>query len=105
MVTEADVGDVPDPDHRAVPDQHGHVQHVVDVFDHARNRDRDAAGAGGEGAGGDQPVVALHRTGHVFVSEAVGLDRHGIDDDLDEVVARADDVDLEHARQGLEPIP
>ena len=81
------------------------VEHVLGGLEHARHLDREAALAGVERTRGDQPVVARRRPpASSSAREAVALDQQRVDDDLEQLLALAGDLDLEHVGKALDPV-
>src|SRR3546814_5240151 len=65
---------------------------------------REASLAGVEGAGGDHQVGLGDHLQNIAGAEVVALQRKRIDDDLEQLVAVADDVGLEHAGDALDAV-
>jgi len=65
------------------------------VLDDARHLDGEAAMAGVDQAGRNQPVVVCDRRIQLLLRDAIGFQLGRIDDDLEHLVALAADVDVQ----------
>ena len=100
----ADRGDVAELDDGVAVDGDRHLENVGHVLDQPRHLDRETALAAVQRAGRDQAVRPLEHLDDVAGDEAVALDPQGIDDDLDDLLTVAADIDLEHARNGFQVV-
>ena len=78
------------------------VQQVVGLVEQARHLDGEVAAPGVERAGRHQPVVAGDGLEQLDLGDAVALQAHQIDDDLQQLLPLAGDVDLQHPGQALD---
>src|SRR3546814_10062304 len=80
------------------------VDDVLHGLEQAGYLHREAALAGIERAGGDHQVGLGHHLHDVGGVEVVALQSDGIDDDLEQLVAVADNLCLQHAGDALDAI-
>ena len=83
--------------HRIRPRRDRQVGDVLDVFDERRHLDGVAPFPALQHAGGDEAVVAAHRTDQLVELEAVGIELHRVDDHLDEIVGASLEIGIQDA--------
>ena len=96
-----DVGDVGQRHHRVAVGLHRQVEDVLGGLDDARHLHRHASGAGVEGAGGDQAVVAQHGVEELLGADLIGFEARRIDHHLEQFLAVALHLGVEHVRERL----
>ncbi len=98
----ADLGDVAERDGGRARDGDREFQDVFGILDQRRHLHREAAGLALQRAGGDQAVAGAERGDQLFQRNAVALQEHRLGDDLDDLVAVAAQIRVEHARHLLD---
>ena len=80
----------------------GQAEDILQLLEQAGDLDGEPAIAGVQRAGRDEPVRAADDLGDLAAVQAVALDQQRVDDDFDDLLAVAGDVDLQHGRDALD---